>query len=482
MNFNIIRSCGLIKIEPIHPDLLEEICFFYRYKDKIKKTFFDKRVGKIREILIDGPLKIIKKKLYSFSKDEKSIITYDGLLHRIKNYLDMNGHTYSIETNGELYVQPDVTDRVYEDLYPDQKCAVEIVLNHDGGCLVEAATNTGKTRIIASLCRAYKDYRGIVVTNRQSVALKLYQDLKGLAPECDPGIYVTSKKCAGRTIVVTSASLDKFNPDKVDFIIYDEAHGAGSETRSQNLLKFKKSIKYGFSATLSGGFRGIDKYLESIFGPIVFRLTDQQLEAMNRATPLHVYVMDVDSGPMFSNSTQNLTMEKNGVWFNRKRNKLIKECVDLCPKSQQLVIYVRTYTHLEELVKNYLTDDFEIFHGKINNKEKKRIMEGFNSGEIKRIISTDCLAEGVDPKNLYVIINANCLQSDVSVLQKAGRNRRLTDGKDFGIVIDFNDCWDDRMVRKSSNRLKHYKTKGYKIFENSLPEKIKFVEKDYATD
>jgi superfamily II DNA or RNA helicase len=241
-------------------------------------------------------------------------------------------------------------------------------------------------------------------------------------------------------------------------------------------VKFKKAARYGLSATLSGGFKGVNKYLEAVFGPVVFSLTDQQLEAMDRATPLHVYVMNVTDGPAFSKSTQSLTMEKNGVWYNRQRNKLIQSCVDVCPIDQQLIIYVRTYAHIEELTSRYLGEEFRVFHGKLPEKQKKELLEGFNTGTIKRIISTDCLSEGVDPKNLYVIINANWMQSDTSVLQKAGRNRRLTDGKEFGVVIDFNDCWDDRMTMKSKNRLKHYESKGYKMIYSASPSRINFVE------
>jgi len=478
MNTKIVRAGGLIKISPPTIELADELSFYYKFREKIKKTFFDKRINQIKTILIDGPFRTIKKELFSYSSDGESMITYDGLLHRVKNKLRSLDKEWEIDESKNCYPKPEINDRVYEDLYTDQKCAVELMLNHDGGCMVEAATNTGKTRIISSLCRAYKNFTGLVVTNRQTVALKLYKDLLELAPECDPGIYVSSKKVEGRTIVITSSSLQKFNPSKINFIIYDEAHGAGSDTRSQNLLKFKNSVRYGLSATLTTGFKGISKFLEGVFGPIVFELTDQQLEAMNRATPLHVYVIDVLNGPAFLPQTQNLTMEKKGIWFNRERNKFIKKCVDLCPKDQQLIIYVRTLTHLEELVYNHLGDGkFEIFHGSINTKEKKRILEGFNSGDIKRIISTDCLAEGVDPKNLYVIINSNWMQSDVSVLQKAGRNRRLTEGKDYGIIIDFNDCWDQRMEKKSQGRLKHYNAKGYNVMKISSPSSIKFLDK-----
>lgn len=472
---NIIRSAGYLKVSPLDPDLMEELTFTYRFRDKIKKRIFDRRTGGMRDLMIDGPMRFLKKNLFSIAKDGESLITYDGLLHKIKSHCDMRGVPYEISVEQHPYVEPDVTPRVFEGLYPDQKCALELMLDHDGGCLVEAATNTGKTRIIASLCRAYHGRHGLVVTNRQSVANKLYKDLLELAPECSPGVYLTGNKKPGKTVVITSASLGKFRPEDVDFIIYDEVHGAASEVRSKDLLRFRGAVKYGLSATIKSNFKGVDKYLEAIFGPIVFELTDQELEAMSRATPLHVYCMDVSDGPHFSDKAQTMTMERNGIWFNRHRNRVIKECVDRAPADQQLIIYVRTLTHVEELMVNWLGPEFEVFHGKLKGAEKRRIMEGFNSGSMKRIISTDCLAEGVDPKNLHIIINANWMQSDVSVLQKAGRNRRLTAGKAFGIVIDFNDCWSPKTARRSKNRMKHYAEKGYQITENSRPSQIEFI-------
>ena len=473
----ITRSSGLLKIEPIYPGLLEQLSFFYRFKDKIKKKIFDRRTGLMRDIVMDGPLRVIKKNLYSFNADDSAIITYDCLLHRVKNYLSLNSIDFEVVEPEDFYAVPEISERIFEGLYPDQRCAVELMISHDGGCMVEAATNTGKTRIIASLCRAYSKGKGLVVTNRQSVANKLYKDLLELAPECDPGVYLSSNKKKGRTLVITSASLKKFNVNEVDFIIYDEAHGAGSNVRSQDLLRFKKAVRYGLSATIRTGFKGIENYLEAIFGPIVFELTDQQLEAMNRATPLNVYALDVPNGPNFTEKSQDLTMEKNGVWYNRHRNKLIRECVEMSPSDQQLIIYVRTLTHLEELISNFLPEGFEIFHGKLTKSEKDRILTGFNDGSIKRIISTDCLAEGVDPSNLFIMINANWMQSDVSVLQKAGRNRRLSEGKNFGVVIDFNDGWNEKMSRKANNRIKHYKNKGYTVIKDCMPSNIKFVEK-----
>lgn len=477
MKITITRSAGYLKIEPPMEELITELTFNFKTKDKIAKTFFDPKIGKKRQILVDGPLKVIKKNLFKFTKDEKAIITYDGLLPRIEKFLTSGKHEFDvIEPDEEIYATPIFNDRVLEGLYPDQIEAVEKIINHDGGCLVDAATNTGKTRIIASLCRAFSQHMGLVVTNRQSVALKLYGDLQKLAPECDPGCHLSDKKAKGRTIVITSASLKNYNPLDISFIIYDETHSAASPARSADLLRFNLSKKIGLSGTLSGGFKGVLKYLEAIFGPVVFKLTDQELESMGRATPLHVYVMDVKDGPTFTPKTQNFTMQKNGIWLNRYRNRLIKECVDVVPPDQQMVIYVGTVTHINELMEQFLGDyEFEIYHGSLKTKEKARIMEGFNSGSMKRIISTDCLAEGVDPQNLFVTLNANWAQSDTSALQKAGRNRRLSDGKTYGVVIEFNDCWDERMERKSKNRIKHYRDRGYTVIEGKSPSQIQFL-------
>ena len=70
----------------------------------------------------------------------------------------------------------------------------------------------------------------------------------------------------------------------------------------------------------------------------------------------------------------------------------------------------------------------------------------------------------------------NWMQSNVSVVQKAGRNRRLADGKGFGVVVDFNDNWNPRFERKAKNKLSKYYNRGYTIIEGAVPKTIKFCE------
>jgi superfamily II DNA or RNA helicase len=467
-------SNNTIKISPPPPGISNLLSFSYRYRSKVKKSYYNRAQKKLVETLVDGPVRTQVVPLFEECNKTNSIYTYYGMLKRVEDFLKESGVEYEIE-NKNNDVVPIIEDWVFDGLHEEQKEAATKMLLHPGGCMLEAATSAGKTHVIAAICRAYTGHDGLIVTNRQSVASRLYDSLSELCPKSKIGIYTTSRKIQGDTMIITAATLDSYDPEGVSYILYDECHGAAGESRSESLLRFNKAARYGLSATIHNNFNNIHNYLEAIFGPIVYSISDQEIEDLGRASPLNVYVLSVNSGPEYDHKTADLTMERHGIWYNRERNGLIKECCDRAPEDQQLVVFVRTKYHLDHLKKMYLKD-FEIYHGKLSIKEKRHMLERFNSGEAKRIISTDSLSEGVDPKSLFITINANWMQSNVSVVQKAGRNRRLAEGKEFGVVIDFNDKWNPRYERKSKNKLQKYEGRGYNIFEDCTPSSIKFCE------
>ena len=471
----IIKKNNALYITPYVAGIEEALSFRHSYREKKKTSFYSRREGKMIERWVDGPVTSEMREMFVFDEAQNTIITYAGLEKRVIEFLDGQMLEHETSREGQRLPEPETDDWIMDGLYPDQVEAVDAMLDHNGGCMLEAATSAGKTHVIAALCRAYTDYTGLIVTNRQSVASRLYDALVDLCPDSKIGIYTTEKKRKGKTMIITAASLKNFKPSEIGFIIYDECHGAFGEARSADLLRFDKSVRYGMSATIENEFTGMHHYLEAIFGPVVCKITDQEVEELGRVSPLNVYILDVESGPEPDSKTQDLTMERHGIWYNRARNKLAKAVVDLVPDDQQLVIFVRTKFHLDHIVE-FFFPNFAVYHGKLKPKEKKKILEGFNSGEIKRIISTDSLSEGVDPKALFVTINMNWMQSNVSVVQKAGRNRRLADGKGFGVVVDFNDNWNPRFERKAKNKLSKYYNRGYTIIEGAVPKTIKFCE------
>ena len=469
----IIRKKTSLEISDIHSCVIDAATFTYRYKSQKKVQFFSKKTGQMVEKFVDD--RILSEQVDLFYIENDKMFTYAGLKEKIVSSLIENNIEFDYEVKVDLPMKPTLSGDVLSGLHADQQEAVMTALDSETGCLIEAATGSGKTYIIAGLCRAFKDHKGLIVTNRQSVATRLYDSLKDLCPENNIGIYISTKKIPGRTTIITAATLDRIDPKSIGFLIFDECHAASGEKRSADILRFYNAYKYGLSATIENSFSNSHHYLEAIFGPVKYQLSDPETEALGRVVPLDVYIMDVEQGISSDLKSNDLDLERFGIWYNKTRNQVAKRCCDLVPDNQQLIVFVRTEYHLNFLKKHFLKD-YESYHTGMSVKEKRRVLEGFNSGEIKRIISTDCLAEGVDPKNLFVAINLNWTQSDVSVLQKAGRNRRLADGKSHGVVIDFNDAWDEKFRRKATNRINKYKKRDYNVIENVSPESIRFVQ------
>jgi len=230
---------------------------------------------------------------------------------------------------------------------------------------------------------------------------------------------------------------------------------------------------------------------------------DADAEELGLVTPQRCYILSVPEGPDVPEKVSETKRERLGITRNKVRNRLIREVVDEVPADKQLIIFVRTIEHIEELMKEYLPEGFEFYHAQIPQKEKNRIEAGLYSGEIKRVVANDSLSEGVDTTMLDYIIDAAWNTSDVSVSQKGGRNRRLREGKKFGILVNFADEWGEilrtarnqdaefSMVevavgdekvnhyrRRALSRIGRYRARDWPIIEISSPKEIQWVEED----
>lgn len=69
-------------------------------------------------------------------------------------------------------------------------------------------------------------------------------------------------------------------------------------------------------------------------------------------------------------------------------------------------------------------------------RDRRRILEGFQSGKIKIIVNVDVMSEGWDEPLVDTIILANPTRSFARHVQRIGRGMRIADGKHFVRVID----------------------------------------------
>ncbi len=99
----------------------------------------------------------------------------------------------------------------------------------------------------------------------------------------------------------------------------------------------------------------------------------------------------------------------------------------------------------------------------IKPKAGDELKRRFASGELKKVVATTTWKEGVDFPLLSVLIRADGAISEVSNTQIPGRVSRISDGKQVGVLIDFDDKFNEWAQERSAKRLAIYRRKGWMI-------------------
>ena len=97
----------------------------------------------------------------------------------------------------------------------------------------------------------------------------------------------------------------------------------------------------------------------------------------------------------------------------------------------------------------------------MTSKQRAALIQAFADRDIKKVISTYTLREGVNIANLEYLIRADGATSNVVNTQFPGRACRLADGKKQAVLIDLFDTFTPWAKERAITRLKQYKAKGW---------------------
>jgi superfamily II DNA or RNA helicase len=462
--------------------LKAQLQYWQRYTPSEVKEFLDSRTGFMvtREVRTNE-VKVVKVNLYR--EEGNYLVAHEGVLNRVLHLCAQAGYDVNYVKLPPLFPQPRFDPGVVRGLMPDQvECFVSIMsavgspgLIGGSGALIQATMGAGKTWVIAALCRAYRR-NVMVVTRGKAVVRRLHTGLTDILADdgLSVGIYQGATKVRGDITVTTAKLMRHFDPDEIDVLIFDECHHAAGNQTSVEVMGFDKAIKIGLSATIKDRFDGKDALLQALFGPMVYELTDQQAEELGRVVPMKVFALQVPFGPSTSTWKSMVAKERNAIWRNMHRNKAIQDVAETVPPDQQLIVFVATKEHGEILQRGFL-QGYPFYHGDMSDGEQRPLLAAFESGELKRLIATDSIGEGVDPQNLMVVIDANWKTSSTQVPQRAGRNRRHGVNKTWGVLVTFQDDFDDLARQKSNERLSQYRKRGYQVTLIAHPSSIEYV-------
>lgn len=424
-----------------------------------------------------------KTELFEF--DDVGAIVQAGLLPRIVNRLrDVGYDPWINDTREPVLPDPDYSKLDLHTLREDQIQMIASIVANDRGIL-EGPTGSGKSFVIRQLCKMWPSASVIVCSPVMGVLHSAVEELKTAFPKDQVGMCGDGFREVRRITCSTNKSLGYCNLDACQLFIFDEVHRASAPETSRMIAKVRNARRYGFSASPTGRSDLADLEAEAMFGPIIYRGTYQEAQARGAVVPVEVYVISCYSVPN-EDYSRTVALERNLLWRCAQRNQLIVSAVRWLQREfgadLQIQIIVSKVEHAVHLAP--ALPDFELVYGSmdasnrkkwedkklipkdkhpITSTEREEMRIAFHKGTLRRVISTHTWGTGVDFPHLGAVIRADGGSSKIDNIQLSGRVTRPDDGKQVGIIIDFDDINNKRLAARAKKRIGTYRGKGWKM-------------------
>lgn len=346
-------------------------------------------------------------------------------------------------------------------LYPYQQEAVDKTIsflkNQLGNPLVVAPTGSGKSLMIAAICKDIREKRVhlpkiLILAHRKELLVQNASAIKTLNPSATVGFYSASigHKSLSEEIIVagigTIARIPKWQLTEFDFIMIDEAHLVNTLNEGQYrklIAYFPKARIIGFSATpfrLKGGL--LHKSDTRIFTDIV---VDIPLEFLMKEGFLSLLrskssAVEADLSGLHTRMGEFIQNEYDPIFNNKD---LIKRTVDdilIHAKSRNSwLIFCSSVEHAYNVKHeiNQRSIVCQVITGETPKIIRDEIIEDFKDRKIKAITNCDVLTVGFDAPNIDLIVLLRPTQSCGLYIQSVGRGARLYSGKNDCMVLDY---------------------------------------------
>ena len=372
-----------------------------------------------------------------------------------------------------------------------QQETLSIIMSQDHGQII-APTGWGKSFIVRACACLFPRAKIVVVVPRKSLQEGMYNELIKSTPNvgrigggfCEPN----------RITIVVAASLERAPLDKTDILFVDECHTAASPRTAAILARARYPRKrFGFTATPTGRSDGAELVVEALFGPPVYYVSYDEGVKSGSVVPMRVVMTELTDSEVPACFKTNgirsrIAKKRRTFWLNSRRNKRLADTIEAVrvrfgfPEDWQVLVLVETFQHLVHM-KKYLPG-YELMYGTsdskdiaayqeagllppdfvpLDDKHRKQLQAEFTAGTLRKVISTKTWDTGVDFTHLNAVVMASGDAGSIPITQGAGRASRINPDKDFGIVIDCGDQYDNWARERARDRLRVYKNLGWRI-------------------
>ena len=408
-----------------------------------------------------------------------------GLLHHVVSLLTENNYEFELEDNREklIDVNPDGLNLHVgsNELYTHQHSMLLKSFNylefnknpwHRG--VINAATNSGKTYWAASLLNNLKNCKCLFIVHRKELFNQTYEFFTEVFGEEKVG------RIQGKTFeqsklvdIAMINTLTKYNKaNNIEWIndyntlIMDECHLASANTWYEIGLISNASVRYLISATPWGSENELkQRKIEAIAGNELIHITKDDLikNDISRKPQIHLHELTHPK----ENYKSYLEEKDFGIVHNHERNEIIKNIV-YNNKDKSIIITVKKLEHMNAIY-SYIKSIIK--HSKIgllygNAIDREDVLQGFLSGSVNVLITTQLIREGINIPIADVMIIAQGGKSKIAVNQLTGRVERKKDNSKTVEVHDFIDKG-KHIEKHSKKRIEVYQSpeNGYEIVE-----------------
>jgi DNA repair protein RadD len=330
--------------------------------------------------------------------------------------------------------------------------------NNDGNPCLVLPTGSGKSHIVAALCKDalqnWPETRVLMLTHVKELisqnAEKMRQHWKG-APM---GIYSASLNSRNLAEPITFAGIQSVRTKAgqighVDLIIVDECHLIGiAETGGYRMLIDALTLinpmlrVIGLTATPYRLGHGMITDKPAIFDALIEPVSIEELLHKGYLSPLRSKVTreKLSADGLHKRGGEYIESEMQAAFDTEDHNRaVVDEVISFAGDRKSWLFFCAGVKHAEN-VASVLRDrgiTAQCVTGKTPKKERETILKDFKAGNIRAITNANVLTTGFDHPDIDMIAMLRATASPGLYVQMAGRGLRPKTHTDHCLVLDF---------------------------------------------
>lgn len=414
-------------------------------------------------IEIDGetyhnPKKISDNKYYDDLLKQNSLVYEDWKVYRWA-YNELHIHPEKVKDEMVTFFGEIPMFNMIEEYLPNQKGKIIELKDHqqdainnlkemrqegESIALLYHATGTGKTVTAVSDAKSIGK-RTLFVAHTKELITQAKNTFDEIWADANAGLYVAETKENDSYVVCgsiqsISQNLEDFKPDDFDYLIIDEAHHGTANTYKKLLNYFRPKFTLGLTATPD---RADGEDLLEIFKNVAHKLDLETAVKLGELVSIRCIRVktNVDLSDVRINGIRYNSQDLESKLFVVERNNIVLDTYINFVKDKKTVIFCASVAHAEEIADMFRANNIncEAVSGAMKNKDRNRILDAYENGNINVLCACDLLNEGWDSPNTEVLFMARPTMSKTIYMQQLGRGMRLAEDKEYLMVFDFID-------------------------------------------